>query len=203
MNRRPTGSPAGLPAAELRLVLLGTIGCGKTLSATTILGQSSSDVPFASSRSCHVRRGVFEGRRLTLVEAPRWYWDGGHVESDVRAETGQALALAAPGPHAFLLLVPIGQFTEVEGRVPGELEEVFGSAVLRHTLVLLTCGDYLMGRDQSTFLDREDPGLREVIRRCGGRYHVINNRRPQDKEQVLSLMEKVREEDLDSLYTID
>lgn len=34
----------------------------------------------------------------------------------------------------------------MEGRVPAELEEVFGAGVLDHTLVLLTCGDYLMGR---------------------------------------------------------
>ncbi len=30
--------------------------------------------------------------------------------------------------------------------MPAELEEVFGEEVLDHTLVLLTCGDYLMGR---------------------------------------------------------
>lgn len=30
--------------------------------------------------------------------------------------------------------------------MPAELEEAFGDEVLDHTLVLLTCGDYLMGR---------------------------------------------------------
>lgn len=34
----------------------------------------------------------------------------------------------------------------MECRVPAELEEVFGERSLDHTLVLLTCGDYLMGR---------------------------------------------------------
>lgn len=34
----------------------------------------------------------------------------------------------------------------MEGRVPDELQEVFGEDVLDHTLVLLTCGDYLIGR---------------------------------------------------------
>lgn len=50
---------------------------------------------------------------MTVVEAPRWYWSGGHMEAGVRKETERALELAAPGPHAFLLLVPVGQFTEV------------------------------------------------------------------------------------------
>ena len=47
------------------------------------------------------------------MEAPRWYWSGEHVEESVRKETERALTLTSPGPHAFLLLVPVGQFTEV------------------------------------------------------------------------------------------
>lgn len=34
----------------------------------------------------------------------------------------------------------------MEGHVPAELEELFGREILDHTLVLLTCGDYLMGK---------------------------------------------------------
>ncbi|XP_031655179.1 uncharacterized protein LOC109876405 isoform X2 [Oncorhynchus kisutch] len=188
------GSHARTPEPELRLVLLGTIGCGKTLSGDTLLGQSSSGSPSSSSSSprlCQLRPGASEGRRLTVVEAPRWYWSGGHMEAGVRKETERALELAAPGPHAFLLLVPVGQFTEVEHRVPAELEEVFGEGVLKHTLVLFTCGDYLMGQGAGQYLEGEDPGLREVIDRCGGQYHVLNNRRPQDREQVRELLEKV------------
>uniref|UniRef100_A0AAZ3S4A5 AIG1-type G domain-containing protein n=1 Tax=Oncorhynchus tshawytscha TaxID=74940 RepID=A0AAZ3S4A5_ONCTS len=188
------GSHARTPEPELRLVLLGTIGCGKTLSGDTLLGQSSSGSPSSSGSSprlCQLRPGASEGRRLTVVEAPRWYWSGGHMEAGVRKETERALELAAPGPHAFLLLVPVGQFTEVEHRVPAELEEVFGEGVLKHTLVLFTCGDYLMGQGVGQYLEGEDPGLREVIDRCGGQYHVLNNRRPQDREQVKELLEKV------------
>ncbi|XP_056136518.1 uncharacterized protein LOC130113027 [Lampris incognitus] len=191
MTEHLRGSLYGSSLPELRLVLLGTIGCGKTASGDTILNQLSPISSPDSSRSCQVRQGISEGRRLTLVEAPRWYWYGGHMDINVRNETEQSLALAAPGPHAFLLLVPVGQFTEVEGRVPRELEEVFGEGVLRHTLVLLTCGDYLMGQTEQAYLQGEDPGLREVIERCGGRYHIINNRRREDREQVRALFEKV------------
>lgn len=33
----------------------------------------------------------------------------------------------------------------MDGQVPAELQEVFGEEVLGHTIVLLTCGDYLIG----------------------------------------------------------
>ncbi|KAM9856443.1 uncharacterized protein ACBR49_000180 isoform 1-T2 [Aulostomus maculatus] len=176
--------------SELRLLLLGNIGCGKTSSADTITGKLSLVAPNAS-RSCQLWQHVTEGRQMTLVEAPRWYWNGGAMEESVRTETRRAMSLVAPGPHAILLLVPVGQFTEMEGRVPAELQELFGEDVLDHTLVLLTCGDYLMGKTVEQYLQRENPGLRAVIESCGGRYHVINNRQRQNREQVHELLEKV------------
>ncbi|CAL8332901.1 unnamed protein product [Merluccius merluccius] len=179
---------------ELRLVLLGTLGCGKTASADTILGQeaSASTSSFgSSSRICRLRQGVTEGRKVTLVEAPRWYWNGKQVEDSVRRESQRALELTSPGPHAFLLLIPVCQFTEVEGLVPVEMKEVFGPNVLKHTLVLLTCGDYLGGQNEEIYLQGEDSGLREVIGRCRGRYHIINNRQRHDRQQVRTLLDKV------------
>ncbi|XP_030207234.1 uncharacterized protein LOC115540241 isoform X2 [Gadus morhua] len=188
-------STSGYPStSELTLVLLGTLGCGKTASADTILGQVAAASPSSfgsSSRVCHRRQGMSEGRKVTVVEAPRWYWNGQQVEESVREESQRALQLAAPGPHAFLLLIPVCQFTEVEGRVPVEMKEVFGPEVLKHTLVLLTCGDYLAGQTEEIYLQGEDPGLREVIGRCGGRYHIINNRQRHDRQQVRTLLDKV------------
>ncbi|XP_062391562.1 trichohyalin-like [Sardina pilchardus] len=176
-------------SVELRLVLVGTFDCGKTLTADTLLGQKSpqQDAP----RSCVLRQGLSHSRRLSLVETPRWYWSGAHLDSGVQEETKQALSLAAPGPHAFLLLIPVNQFTDMERQAPQELEEVFGRGVLQHTLVVITCGDYLMGRTAEQYLAAEDQGLREVIALCGGRYHVMNNRQPEDREQVKQLLEKV------------
>ncbi|XP_008275103.1 uncharacterized protein LOC103353716 isoform X2 [Stegastes partitus] len=180
----------GSSPPDLRLILLGNIGCGKTSSADTILGQLSAVTPNAS-RSCQLRQGFTESRNVTLVEAPRWYWNGGNMEDNVRKETERAMTLVAPGPHAILLLVPVSQFTEMEGRVPAELAEVFGEEALDHTLVLLTCGDYLMGRTVEEYLRKEHPGLRQMIECCGGRYHVINNRQRQDREQIQELLNKV------------
>ncbi|XP_061839787.1 GTPase IMAP family member 8 isoform X2 [Nerophis lumbriciformis] len=175
---------------ELRLVLLGNIGCGKTLSADTILGQLS-DVSSAMPRTSQLRQDFIEDRKVILVEAPRWYWNGLDMEESVMKETERAVSLLEPGPHAFLLLVPVSQFTEMDGRVPVQLQKLFGQDVLKHTMVLLTCGDYLMGRTVEEYLQREHPGLRQTIGLCGGRYHVINNRHRQDREQVQQLLDKV------------
>lgn len=101
-------------SSDLRVLLLGNIGCGKTSSADTILGRVSH--ANADSRSCRLRQGLSEGRSVSLVEAPRWYWNGCKMEDGVRKETQRAMTLLAPGPHAVLLLVPVSQFTEVHHR---------------------------------------------------------------------------------------
>ncbi|XP_056891506.1 uncharacterized protein LOC130527258 isoform X1 [Takifugu flavidus] len=190
MSGHRTGSPYGSWGPEVRLVLLGNIGCGKTTSADTILGQLSP-VSVSSSRSCQLRSGTFDQRNVRLVEAPRWYWSGGKMEESVRKETQRAVTLVAPGLHAILLLVPVNQFTEMDSQVPAELQELFGEEVLAHTIVLLTCGDYLMRLKAEEYLQKQPPGLRGLIAQCGGRYHVFNNRQQQNREQVQQLLEKV------------
>ncbi|XP_016326860.1 uncharacterized protein LOC107676722 [Sinocyclocheilus anshuiensis] len=178
--------------SELSLVLVGSIGCGKTMTADTLLGQSSAPSPSASSRVSQIRRGLSAGWRLSIVETPRWYWRGKEVEADIQEETRRFLSSSVPGPCVFLILIPIGEFTEMERRIPDQLERMFGPSVLGHTLVLLTCGEYLMGRGLEEYL-RKEAGLQEVVRRCHGRCHVISNRRPDDRQQVLTLLQKVEQ----------
>ncbi|XP_051985804.1 uncharacterized protein LOC127646307 [Xyrauchen texanus] len=176
--------------SELCLVLVGSISCGKSLTADTLLGQSPSVRP--SSHECHVRRGLSAGRMLSVVETPRWYWRGRQLEADVQVETQRAPSFCVPEPPVFLILIPVGEFTEMEQRIPDELERMFGPSVLDRTLVLLTCGDYLMGRTIQECL-RKEAGLQEVVRRCHGHCHVINNRKPDDRQQVDTLLEKVEQ----------
>ncbi|KAK3575449.1 hypothetical protein QTP86_026705, partial [Hemibagrus guttatus] len=189
----PDSSLSHRSTPELRLILVGNIGCGKTLTADTLLSDSSSISALVPSRLSEVRHGICEGRHLRVVETPRWYWRGEHTEASVQRETERALSLVAPGPHAFLILVPVGQFTEMEARIPAELERVFGRGALGHTIVLLTCGDYLAGRDHDRYVRMGEPGLSRMVNECGGHWHVINNRRPEDREQVISLLEKVEQ----------
>lgn len=107
------GSLGGSSPPDVRLVLLGNIGCGKTSTGDTILSELSAG-SLSAPRSCQLRQGLLsDNRNVTVVEAPRWFWIGGEMEDSVKKETEHAMTLVAPGPHAVLLLVPVNQFTEV------------------------------------------------------------------------------------------
>ncbi|XP_064844126.1 uncharacterized protein LOC135555535 [Oncorhynchus masou masou] len=84
-----------------------------------------------------------------------------------------------------------------------EMVHIFGEgAVHDHTLVLFTRADDLEGRGMEGYLGASAPmELKALIERCGGRYHVFNNRDPSDLHQVVGLVERIVEENNGGFYT--
>uniref|UniRef100_UPI003AAF5352 GTPase IMAP family member 4-like isoform X1 n=1 Tax=Centroberyx gerrardi TaxID=166262 RepID=UPI003AAF5352 len=179
-------------STDLRLVLVGQERVGKSAAGNTILGRKE----FASSLSfspvtlrSEKREGDVLERRVTVVDTPG-LCSSQLSEEQVRAELEEALQLSAPGPHAFLLTHQLGRFTQQEQKGMETLDKMLCPAVRRYTTVLFTYGDRLGDTDIERFI-REDENLQKLLQKCGGRYHVFNNKEAGNTDQVRELLDKI------------
>ncbi|XP_035037779.1 GTPase IMAP family member 7 [Hippoglossus stenolepis] len=189
---------AAAPQSELRLVVLGRTGPGQSPAGCTILGlQDSEQGPDqALSQECK-HRGEAADRQLVVVSGPAWFSSGCSPE-DRRRHISSVIALSSPGPHAFLLCVPVNQPTDGEDKALDALTKLFGpSVVSRHTIVLFTHTEELEEDEElDEYLVTWRKDLQELVDRCGGRYHTLETRSGEEageRDAVQELLEKVEQ----------
>lgn len=186
--------PHDIPNLSLRMVVVGRTGAGKSSSGNTILDRKAFRAAKSSSsvtKECWKETGEVAGREVTVVDTPGLF-DTKASELNLQQEISKCINMTAPGPHAFILVINLGPFTDEEKLSVEKIRAVFGEAADKHTMILFTHGDQLDCTIEE-YVDVASENLKEIIRRCGGRYHVFNNKDIEDRTQVVDFLEKVDE----------
>ncbi|XP_042173520.1 GTPase IMAP family member 9 [Oncorhynchus tshawytscha] len=176
--------------AEFRVLLFGRSGRSQFSLANSILG---TDV--FNDELCHItesqrHRSEAFGRKLAVVNTPNLS-EYEASQKELRRVFKLSVCMSSPGPYVVLFAFDLNNISPSAASILELVTKHFGDSILNHMMVVV-CHEEEKEDSALEEKVKTNRDFRELIEKCGRRYHLFNERKARRDEKVSrQLLEKM------------
>ncbi|KAL1281290.1 hypothetical protein QQF64_000093 [Cirrhinus molitorella] len=173
---------------DLRIVLLGVSGAGKSTTANAILGREVFKE--SRTRESEIQTIRVEDRNISIIDTPGFFTT--HLtDEEMKKQMMKSLYFSHPGPHVFLLVINLETFREEQRNIVEQIQKNFGVEALNFTMVLFVGREKVSRRVFNQIIESEE--TQKILNYFEGRFHVINSKNECDSSQITKLLKCIDE----------